>query len=209
MRICWLAAGALLLAGCTGPAGVPADSFLNPEVAAAYIPLDGTAYLVLRGGGAGVALGNGLAVSTAHTANLIDSADVVGTSADYDLLFFRTARKSPGLVAVPPAVGERVIAYGQYKSRLRRAEGVVTALDAPVKPQCDGCAIQIAFTFEGNAGPGFSGGPVIDATSGRLLGVVFGYIDKPDGGRIIYAYDMARVMEELKKIEAKLPAETN
>ena len=51
------------------------------------------------------------------------------------------------------------------------------------------------FIFAGNAGPGFSGGPVIDAT-GKLIGITFGYKDQ-GGKRLIYAYDVARVLAEL------------
>jgi hypothetical protein len=74
-----------------------------------------------------------------------------------------------------------------------------------VKPACEGCAVQRAFTFEGNAGPGYSGGPVLDAATGRLIGIVFGYVDRPDGTRLIYAYPMSRVWDELKKAQAAPP----
>ena len=33
------------------------------------------------------------------------------------------------------------------------------------------------FIFAGNAGPGFSGGPVVDG-AGRLIGITFGYKDE-------------------------------
>ena len=39
---------------------------------------------------------------------------------------------------------------------------------------CAGCTAPAYFVFAGNAGPGFSGGPVLDG-SGRLLGITFGY----------------------------------
>jgi len=83
---------------------------------------------------------------------------------------------------------------------------VVTRLDAPVKALCAKCEVQSAFTFEGNAGPGFSGGPVLDANDGKLLGVVFGYVDEPASkGRTMYAYTMERVFAELDDITRKLP----
>ena len=47
------------------------------------------------------------------------------------------------------------------------------------------------------AGEGFSGGPVVDASDGRILGIVFGYNDMKDGSRLMYAYDMDRIMAEL------------
>ena len=40
-----------------------------------------------------------------------------------------------------------------------------------------GCTAPAYFTFAGNAGPGFSGGPVLDG-SGRLIGITFGYKDE-------------------------------
>jgi S1-C subfamily serine protease len=55
------------------------------------------------------------------------------------------------------------------------------------------------FIFTGNAGPGFSGGPVVDG-AGKLIGIVFGYKDQ-GGKRLIYAYDMARVLAELSRVE--------
>lgn len=50
------------------------------------------------------------------------------------------------------------------------------------------------------AGEGFSGGPVIDASDGRILGIVFGYNDMKDGSRVMYAYDTDRIMAELAKL---------
>jgi hypothetical protein len=207
MRRSWAAIAALLLAGCTGPSGMPAAGFINSDVGDAYLPLEGPEYLVLRGDGAAVVLGGGVAVTSAHTARLVDGKLIIGVSAEYDLMFFHTDKKFSGLRTEAPRVGQQVVSYGQYETGLRKAEGVVTNLDAPVKAQCDACAIQSTFTFDGNAGPGFSGGPVLDAASGRLLGIVFGYVENSGGGRTIYAYDMARVAAELKKIEDKLPAD--
>jgi S1-C subfamily serine protease len=142
-------------------------------------------------------IGNGLAVTNAHNANLVDNDSVIASSVDYDLLFFRSAAGAP-LATARPWTAEEVIAYGQgTDGSLRMARGRVTALDAPVLPLCPTCATQHAFTFEADAGPGFSGGPVVDATDGRLLGIVFGFQDEKGGGRLMYAYDMDRVMKEL------------
>lgn len=197
---------AFLLAGCTGPSGLPATGFVNSEVEAAYIPLQGSKYVVLKGDAAAVSLGGGIAVTNAHTANLVENRDVIGTSRDYDLMFFHTER-SRAIATGVPHEGARVLAYGQYDGALRVAEGKVSRLDAPVEPNCRGCTVQSAFTFESNAGPGFSGGPVLDASSGRLIGIVFGYTDNDDGHRTMYAYTMARVNAELRKIEDKLPVD--
>ena len=84
----------------------------------------------------------------------------------------------------------------------------MTRLEAPVESLCGKCAVQSAFTFEGNAGPGFSGGPVLDATDGKLLGIVFGYVDvQPGVRRIMYAYTMERVLAEMDEVARTLPVD--
>lgn len=202
-----LAAAALLLAACAGPSGEPASGFVSRQAERAYIPLHATKFVFLHGDAAAVALGDGVAVTNAHTADLLDARAVIGASRDYDLLFFHHDNPAMPLATEAPHQGAHVIAYGQYEGELRRAEGTVTNLDAPVEPNCPGCIVQSAFTFSGNAGPGFSGGPVLDAGTGKLVGIVFGYTDDPKGGRTIYAYPMQRVNAELKKIEDKLPVD--
>ncbi len=192
----------LLGCGTFGSSGLPAPGFVTPAIARAYLPLDGTAYWVLEGRGAGMVIAPGVAVTNAHNANLVDEADVIGTSSDYDLLFFRTARQVPPPQALP-WVGESVIAYGQGgDGALRMARGVVRWTDAPVVARCEGCGMQHAFAFEADAGPGFSGGPVADARSGLMIGIVFGFRDNaPEThGRLMYAYDMRLVMAELSAV---------
>jgi S1-C subfamily serine protease len=131
-----------------------------------------------------------VAVTNAHNANLLNPQSVIGTRQDYDLLFFRTARTAAPETA-PVNVGESVIAYGQGGNReLRIAHGVVRHIE-----HCAGCTAPAWFNFAGNAGPGFSGGPVLDS-AGRLIGITFGYKDE-GRERLIYAYDMARVRAEL------------
>jgi hypothetical protein len=182
------------------PVGEAAGGFLNASVANAYLPLDGSLALVLEAHGAATIVAPGIAATNAHNDNLVASADVIGTSTDYDLLFFRR----PGAVAPPtgrPSVGETVVAYGQgAKGELREARGIVRELASPVLARCPSCPIQQVFTFAAPAGEGFSGGPVVDAAAGRLLGIVFGYNDMKDGSRLMYAYDMDRVMAELAKL---------
>jgi S1-C subfamily serine protease len=87
-------------------------------------------------------------------------------------------------------VGEAVIAYGQgVDGELRRAGGIVRSIR-----DCTGCSVPAYFIFAGDAGPGFSGGPVLDG-SGQLIGITFGY--RQDGSeRLIYAYPMSRVRAE-------------
>ena len=182
--------------------GQPAKGFLTPAIARAYLPLEGSAYWVLEGRGAGMVIAPGIAVTNAHNANLVDSQEVIGTSSDYDLLFFRTAKQIPPPQALPWA-GEQVIAYGEGRDgTLRMARGVVRWTDAPVVARCKGCGVQHAFAFEADAGPGFSGGPVVDARSGLMIGIVFGFRDdSPEThGRLMYAYDMRLVMAELSAV---------
>lgn len=203
---------ALALAGCASSSGEKAQGFLNRDVEHAYIPLESSIYLLFEGSAAAVSIGEGIAVTTAHTANLLDNKSIVGKSASYDLLFFHSDKATAKLQVASPHQGEKIIAYGQGRSgELRKAEGLVTRLDAPVEAMCAKCEVQSAFTFEGNAGPGFSGGPVVDAADGHLVGIVFGYVDDGGGkgGRVIYAYTMRRVMAELDKVEGKLPVDVD
>ncbi len=203
---------ALVLAGCMQPSGEPAKGFISPKIGQVYIPLEGSAYLVLEGDAAAVSLGNNIAVTNAHNANLLDTDMVIGRSTNYDLLFFHTPKATTELPEAPPRVGERVVAYGQAGGgALRKAEGVVTELNAPVKAMCAKCEVQSAFTFKGDAGPGFSGGPVVDAADGHLVGIIFGYVDEPGGpaNRLIYAYTMSRVATELDDVQRRLPEDVD
>jgi len=197
---------ALLLGGCAVSYGQRAPGFLNPELANAYIPLDGITLVVLRAHAAAFTIEPGVAVTNAHNLNIIGRASIIGQSRDYDLLFFHVD-KSSKVATAPPSTGERVIAYGQGASgELREARGTIILLNAPVEARCENCAVQSAFTFEGDAGPGFSGGPVVDATTGRLVGITFGFLD-PRGRRTMYAYPVSRVRQELSAIEHKLPVD--
>jgi S1-C subfamily serine protease len=186
----------LLLAGCATSSGVPAADIPEAQIAAAYIPLH-------RGGlvsadGAAVAVAPGIAVTNGHNRNLVDPKAVIGEVKDYDLLFFRDDRR-PVTEMGEPRLGETVSAFGQgADADLRQAHGVVRAIET-----CMGCTAPAYFTFAGDAGPGFSGGPVLD-DAGRLIGITFGYKDQ-GSLRVIYAYPMDRVEAELSVIrpEAK------
>jgi hypothetical protein len=80
------------------------------------------------------------------------------------------------------------------------AEGKVRFTDAEVFPRCRSCGVQHAFAFEADGGEGFSGGPVADAKTGKLVGITFGFRNGLDdctpSERLMYAYDMKRVAEE-------------
>jgi S1-C subfamily serine protease len=218
----WLTLGlalvlAGLLAGCATSAGVPArgpmSGFMSRAVGQAYLPLQGTVDLLFEGEGVGVVIAPGIAATNAHNADLVDPASVLGTSTNYDLLFFRTDR-GRALPYDAPRAGEPVIAYGQgVDGELRQARGTIRYTDAPVLPRCKGCPVQRAFAFEAEGGKGFSGGPVVDASSARLVGIVFGFRGGPDGKtpsktpsktlghRLMYAYDMERVFAELSALK--------
>jgi S1-C subfamily serine protease len=203
-----VAALALVLFGCASSAGEPAAGFMNTAVQAAYLPLSGAAYLVMEGHGAAVVIAPGIAVTNAHNANLVASHDVIGTSTENDLMFFRVKSGAP-LPETPPFRDEQVVAYGQgLDDGLRAAYGTVKIVNAPVLPNCSACHVQKAFTFESvdgraDAGPGFSGGPVIDRSTGALVGITFGFRDDDKSNtRLMYAYDMQRVRAELSAIES-------
>jgi hypothetical protein len=184
----------LAVCGCAGSSGTPATAISQPEIAAAYLPLYGRIHLGLDSAdGAAVVIVPGIAVTNAHNVNLLDRKTVIGIRRDYDLLFFRTPISAAPATAAP-VVGQGVTAYGQGSNReLRVAHGVVRQIQ-----QCPGCTAPAYFVFAGDAGPGFSGGPVLDG-SGRLIGITFGY--KEEGRqRLIYAYDMSRVQAELSAL---------
>ena len=183
-----------LLAGCATSSGVPAADIPEAQIASAYIPLHKGG--IVSADGAAVAIAPGIAVTNGHNRNLVDPNAVIGEAKDYDLLFFRDAH-SAAVEASEPKVGEAVSAFGQgVDGELRLAHGVVKAIQS-----CEGCAAPAYFTFAGDAGPGFSGGPVLDG-SGRLLGITFGYKDE-GASRLIYAYPMDRVRAELSVIRAE------
>jgi hypothetical protein len=180
-------AGALALCGCATAPGEPASGFLAPQIADAYIPLRATRFLD-KHFGAGVVIAPGVAVTNAHNANLVDPASVIGTARGYDLLFFHTAKSATAATATP-RTGEAVIAYGQGANGLRQSLGVAVKF------------WPAAFGFESDAGPGFSGGPVVDAKTGALLGITYGFLDQ-GGKRLMLAYNISFVMEEWAKIQA-------
>jgi S1-C subfamily serine protease len=163
-------AGLLFLAGCASSSGVPVAAIVEPDIAVAYIPLHGGNRLS-HAEGAAVAIVPGIAATNGHNRNLVAPAAVIGEARDFDLLFFRDDHRA-ATASAEPQIGQAVIAYGQgLNGGLRLARGVVRAIQT-----CSGCTLPVYFTFAGDAGPGFSGGPVLDG-SGRLVGIIFGYQD--------------------------------
>lgn len=179
----------LFLAGCASSSGTPAGSIPQPDIAAAYIPLH-SGNALSHAEGAAMVIAPGIAVTNGHNRNLVPPDRVIGEARDYDLLFFRDARTSK-VATAEPRMGSAVKAYGQgVDNDLRVAQGVVRGIET-----CSGCVEPAYFVFAGDAGPGFSGGPVLDP-DGRLIGIVFGYEDE-GSERLIYAYPIARVRAEL------------
>ena len=136
----------------------------------------------------------GIAVTNAHNANMLDPASVIGKVEDYDLLYYRTD-KTATLPTAAPADGEEVVAYGQdTDGKLRVSRGVIRQF------------WPAAFCYVSDAGPGFSGGPVVDAKTGALLGITYGYEgDEAAKTRLMVAYNMAFVMDRLATIQSLRP----
>jgi hypothetical protein len=193
----------LLLSSCAQSAGEASKGFIDASLSAAFLPLTGKDGLFLDAAGAATVVEPGIAATNAHNANMVEEGSMIGQSRDYDLLFFRTDRATPPPTS-QPSIGEKIIAYGEGRDGdVREARGIVRALNSPVLARCPACPVQQVFTYEANAGGGFSGGPVADAATGRLVGITFGYNDLPGGSRLMYAYDMARVFAELGKAGKK------
>ena len=192
MRLPCIAALALALglSACgTGSFGTPANGFDFPQVEQSYVPLHARDWTLVTHDGASVVIAPGIAVTNAHNANMLDPASVIGKDHDYDLLYFRT-EKMAALPTAVPADGEEVVAYGQdTDGKLRVSRGVIRQF------------WPAAFGYVSDAGPGFSGGPVLDAKSGALLGITYGYEGREDAKtRLMVAYNMAFVMDRLAAI---------
>ena len=189
-----------MLAACS--AGRHSEGFVAPQLNKAYIPLSQREAVVLNHWAAAFAIAPNVGVTNDHNLNLIPADMLLARSKDYDLLFFRTDKAAPPMIGTPRE-GETVIAYGQGASNdLREAKGTVASLDEYVQPRCDDCRSQRVMIFDARAGAGFSGGPVVDAASGAVVGVTFGYLDgkASDGGRRMYAYDIDLVMAEMRRL---------
>jgi V8-like Glu-specific endopeptidase len=187
---------ALGLSGCEGQSyGTAANGFFMPQIAPSYVALEG-GNIFGHGNAAAVVIAPGIAVTNAHNDNIVDKDAVIGRPADYDLLYFRTA-KTATLATAAPVDGEAVIAYGQgIDGSLRVSHGVIRQF------------WPAAFAYAADAGPGFSGGPVLDARTGALVGITYGYQDAP-GGRMMVAYTMAFVASEYQAVKAASAASSN
>ena len=185
-----MVAAALGLSGCGESYGTAADGFFMPQIADSYIPLEGGDFFA-HGDAAAVVMAPGIAVTNAHNVNIVDKAAIIGGPGDYDLLYFHTS-KTTTLPTAVPSDGEAVIAYGQdTDGHLRVSRGVISKF------------WPAAFGFACDAGPGFSGGPVLDAKTGALVGITYGYFGQPGSSqRLMVAYNMAFVASEYADLKA-------
>ncbi len=194
--LCLIALG--FLASCAQ--GYRSEGFIDPRLEAAFLFLpqpDGSG-----AGGAAVVIAPTIAATNEHNANLIARGDILARSEYYDLLFFRTPRGEPARTAAP-RLGQNVVAYGDGGGgALRQASGPIEFLPVTAE-NCPACKWNPSFAYRAPAGPGFSGGPVVDAENGAVLGLTFGYIDSPiERGetRLMLAYDMALVRGEWTRL---------
>ncbi len=182
--------------------GVPSQGLKNEALVASYLPLKSHELVLVKHWGVAIVVAPHVAVTDAHNVNLILTDMVLAESKDYDLLFFRTERTTPAVIADAHA-GEAIVAYGQGRSEeLREASGVVHAVGMRVEPLCSSCAEQPAFTYDAEAGPGFSGGPVVDADTGAVVGLTFGFRtgQAANGGIRMFAYGMDLVLAEMHRL---------
>ena len=200
VRRFWVAGLAVftpVLLACS--AGQASKGFISPRLMPAYIPLSQSYDVVFSRWGAAMTVAPNVAVTNDHNLNFIEPGRVLARSRNYDLLFFRTDLPLVPLMA-KARVGDAVIAYGQGRNAdLREASGEVVALDEYVERRCPDCLAQRALVFRADAGAGFSGGPVVDAKTGAVLGITFGYLDG-DGGRRMYAYGIDLVIDEMHRL---------
>src|SRR6476660_9350251 len=129
--------GARIIEKKTASYGERAAGFLSPQLASAYIPLEGVTLVVLKAHAAAFVIAPGVAVTNAHNQAIIGNASIIGQSRNYDLLFFHVDKNSE-LSTSAPSAGEGVIAYGQGASgELREARGIVMLLNALVEARCE------------------------------------------------------------------------
>ena len=200
MRRFWIAGLALLapvLVACTSY-GEPSKGFIDPLLMQVYIPLYHDNGFSHRAAAATMVAPN-IAVTNDHNLDFIPAAHVLVRSHDYDLLFFRTDVSLMPVIG-RPHVGDEAIAYGQGADQsLREASGKVLGFDPAVPVDASKRPPQPAFVYAAKGGPGFSGGPVVDAKTGAILGVTFAYWDAKDG-TYMYAYDIGLVMAEMHRL---------
>jgi S1-C subfamily serine protease len=99
-------------------------------------------------------------------------ASIAGRDPGSDLAVLRLAEKAlkPAQIASPAKVGQLVLALGRPSSSGMQASfGIITAINGPARTWRGGLLEQF-YQTETIPYPGFSGGPLVDA-SGKLLGL--------------------------------------
>ncbi len=194
------------LAGCSVfgdlSYGQPSAGLKTAALTGAYVPLDTPHLLVFERWGAAVVVAPHVAATNAHNLNMVPSDALLAVSRDYDLIFFRTDREKLAPTA-EARTGQAIIAYGQGNHQdLREASGTVLAVGVHVAPICPNCAEQLAITYDAEAGPGFSGGPLVDANSGAVVGLTFGFREGEGvkAGRRMFAYPIDLVLAEMHRL---------
>jgi hypothetical protein len=169
----------------------------------AFLPLNARGSWLVNHWGAGFVIAPNVAVTNAHNANLLAADTILARSPNHDLLFYRTDRATPAPLG-KAFVGQEVIAYGQGEHReLREARGVVRDLDFLVQGECPRCPVQHVIAFDADAGRGFSGGPVVDARTNAVIGILFGFTKEDrrrEEPRFMFAYDIRMVLAELRRL---------
>ena len=201
---------AFALCGCATSFGEPASGFIDPQIAHAYVPLHHAIVPFGHEVGAAVVIHKGnatIAVTNAHNYGMIDPSSYLVRFPGKDLILFYAHDGAPPPMA-HPYPGERVRAYGQgVDDELRTAEGTIVSVDAkiPAPAECKNCPVQSAIVYDAPAGPGFSGGPLVDAKTGALVGITFAYEDK-DNRRVMYGYDVNMIVHTLDVMLEPVPS---
>lgn len=205
-----LGAAAALLAGCAG-AGQPYQAATDGPLPAIYGPLT-NAFACVGDFAAKTVIAPHWAVTNAHADGMVAADDLVGEATHADLALVRiTGAPAEPLPTATVRPGDAVTFYGTGPCGVARiAHGTVIAGDdmqcyGPPEPgqeatsagrvcQRDyGMGVVPFIAVRGDAGHGFSGGPVI--AQGKLVGIMAGLVcsaDDPtiDGAMVVYSIAM-------------------
>ncbi len=166
-------------------------------------------YAAFRGKGMAVSLTDGVAVTTSANRGGLDPKQIFGEAKDYGLLFFPSSQYLLQLPQTAPFAGEAVTVFGQGNGgALRSLDGAVIDGVPALSFQCAVCkpSETFAVAFDSAAGTGFLGAPVLDAKSGKLVGIVFAVASDKKRPRFL-AYRLSFVRGELNKIISATPGD--
>lgn len=145
---------------------------------------DATVFVKVAGGhGSGVHLGNGLILTAAHVVegetevliryanSAMAPARVVGVNTEYDFAFVQTDYVGPAArwSCDPVKIGDSLVAVGSpYDIEFVTTQGTVAGRMQKLDHWPS------VFTASINTGPGMSGGPVFNRSTGLLVGITVG-----------------------------------